>query len=60
MNEYIFDLPLLVTGPVIILSLAVIALAGLLLVRRFVLPHLRIQTEDSEFSGTLAQSVMVF
>ncbi len=60
MNEYIFDLPLYISGPAIIFSLVGFALAGLLVVRRFILPHLRIKVEDSEFSGTLAQGVMVF
>jgi len=33
---------------------------GLLVVRRRVLPRLRIHIEDSEFSGSLVQSIMVF
>jgi hypothetical protein len=32
----------------------------LLTVRQFVLPHINIRAEDSEFSGTLAQCIMVF
>ena len=35
-------------------------IGGLLLVRRCVLPRLRIHIEDSEFSGSMVQSVMVF
>jgi len=58
--DFIFDLPLAITGPAIILTLCAFAVAGLLLVRRFVLPRLRIRSEDSEFSGTMVQSVMVF
>jgi len=58
--DSIFDLPLAITGPAIILSLCAFAVVGLLLVRRFVLPRLRIRSEDSEFSGTMVQSVMVF
>jgi hypothetical protein len=60
MFESLFDLPLLVTGPAIIVLLCVFAIAGLLLVRRCVLPRLRIHIEDSEFSGAMVQSVMVF
>jgi hypothetical protein len=55
-----FDGPLILVGPAIIGSLAVTALVGLLLVRRFVLPHLRVKEADSEFSGAVVQSIMVF
>jgi hypothetical protein len=58
--DSIFDMPLAITGPVIILSLCAFAVVGLLLVRRFVLPRLLIRSADSEFSGTMVQSVMVF
>jgi hypothetical protein len=58
--ESLFDIPLLVAGPVIIGSLCLFALGGLLLVRRLLLPRLRIHIEDSEFSGTMVQGVMVF
>src|SRR3954452_19401007 len=54
------DAPLIVLGPAIIGSLAVAALVGLLLVRRFVLPRLRVTEGDSEFSGAMVQSIMVF
>jgi len=60
MLNSIFDLPLAISGPAIILSLCAFAVLGLFTVRRFVLPRLRIRTEDSEFSGTMVQSVMVF
>lgn len=60
MLEFLFDLPLAITGPAIILVLCAYAIGGLLLVRRFVLPRLRIHSEDSEFSGTMVQAVMVF
>ena len=60
MFDWIFDLPLAVTGPVIVASLCLLAIGGLLAVRRWVLPRLRIHIEDSEFSGSLVQSVMVF
>src|SRR4051794_5952923 len=54
------DAPLLILGPAIILSLSAAALVGLLLVRRFVLPRLRVTEGDSEFSGAMVQSIMVF
>jgi hypothetical protein len=60
MPDFLFDLPLAVTGPAIIGGLCLLAICGLLLVRRFVLPRLRIYREDSEFSGAMIQCVMVF
>jgi hypothetical protein len=60
MLEFVFDVPLLISGPAIIGALCVLSIGGLLLVRRTVLPRLRIRAEDSEFSGSLLQAVMVF
>lgn len=60
MFDSLFDVPLAVMGPAIIGTLCLFGLAGLLFVRRRVLPRLRIHVEDSEFSGTMVQSVMVF
>lgn len=60
MFEFLFDLPLLITGPAIVGSLCLFAVVGLLVVRRCVLPRLRIHVEDSEFTGAMMQSVMVF
>lgn len=60
MFESLFDVPLIIAGPAIILLLCLFAIGGLLLVRRHVLPRLRINHEDSHFSGTLVHSVMVF
>jgi hypothetical protein len=60
MFESLFDLPLVITGPVIIGSLCLFAVVGLLLVRRRVLPRLRVDSGDSEFTGSMLQSVMVF
>src|SRR5262245_4711799 len=56
----IFNLPLWITGPAIVGGLCVYGLLGLLLVRRLVLPRLRIRSEDAEFGGAMVQSVMVF
>lgn len=60
MLESIFDIPLAIAGPVIIGSLCAFAIGGLLLVRRTVLPRLKIRVEDSEFSGSMLQAIMVF
>jgi hypothetical protein len=60
MFEFLFDLPLVITGPAIIGTLCGFALIGLLLVRRRLLPRLHINIADSEFSGAMLQSIMVF
>jgi hypothetical protein len=58
--ESIFDLPLIVVGPVIIGFLCGYAVLGLLVVRRYVLPRLRINDDDSNFSSAMLQAVLVF
>jgi Protein of unknown function (DUF4239) len=60
MTDYLFDLPSIIIGPTIIVVACMFAIAGLLLVRRLVLPRLRINAEDAEFGGAMVQSVMVF
>jgi hypothetical protein len=55
-----FDMHIWVTGPAIVVAFVLLALAGLRVAHRFVLPHLRIEHEDSEFSGGMLQSIMVF
>src|SRR5215213_2487251 len=60
MFESFFDVPLWVAAPVILGTLCLFAVVGLLLVRRRVLPRLRVQSGDSEFTGAMLQSVMVF
>ncbi len=60
MVESLFDVPLSVAGLVIILTLCLFSVVGLLLVRRRVLPRLRVESSDSEFTGAMMQSVMVF
>jgi hypothetical protein len=59
MFESIFDLPLMVAGPAIIVPLCSYAVFGLLLVRRHVLPRLRGGEGESEFTGAMLHSVMV-
>jgi len=60
MFESLFDLPLLIAGPAIIILLCLFAVVGLVLVRRRVLSRLRVEGADSEFTGAMLQSVMVF
>jgi hypothetical protein len=60
MGRTMLDAAVVIVGSTIILSLAAAALIGLLLVRRFVLPRLRVTVSDSEFVGAVVQSVMVF
>ncbi len=60
MFEFLSDLPLLITGPAIVGSLCLFSVVGLAVVRRCVLPRLRIQVADSEFTGAMLQSIMVF
>jgi len=60
MFEYLFDLPLIITGPAIIGLMCLFALVGLWFVRRHVLPRMNIETHDSHFSGAMVHSVMIF
>jgi hypothetical protein len=60
MLESLFDLPLAISGPAIIAVLCLYAVGGSLLVRRKVIPRLRVHAGDSEFTGAMLQSVMVF
>jgi Protein of unknown function (DUF4239) len=60
MIESFFNLPLFISGTVIIASLCLFAIGGLLLTRRFVLPRLHFHEHDGHFSGTMVHSVMVF
>ena len=60
MFEWIFDLPLWIVGLAIVGTLCLFAVFGLQVVRRRVLPRLRVEGADSEFTGSMLQSVMVF
>ncbi len=59
MIDLLFDLPLVVAGSLIIGGLCLFSVGGLLVVRRRVLPRLRIKAEDSGFSGALVQAIMI-
>jgi len=60
MFDSLFDIPLALAGLIIIGSLCLFTMVGLWLVRRFILPHLRVRVEDSEYAGGMLQSIMVF
>src|SRR5438309_10720208 len=60
MLESLFDLPLLIAGPIIVGSLCLYAIVGLSIVRRYILPRLRSQDSYSDFTGAMLQAVMVF
>jgi hypothetical protein len=60
MFDLLFDLPLAISGPTIVLALCFFGVGGLVFVRRGVLPRLRIRPEDSEFIGAMVQAVLVF
>ncbi len=58
--DSLFDAPLPLVGPGIILLLCLSALIGLALVRRHLLPRLRVTPGDSDFTGAMVQAIMVF
>jgi hypothetical protein len=60
MFEFLLDLPLVISGLLIVGLLGLFAITGMALVRRHVLPRLHIQGTDSEFTGAMVQAVMVF
>ena len=60
MFEFFFDLTLIVIGLTLVGGLCLFAMFGLAVVRRYVLPRLSVRAEDSEFTGAMLQSVMVF
>lgn len=60
MPEFLYALPHQVVAPAIIGSLCAFGLGGLLLVRRYVLPRLEVHVEDSQFTGTMLQAILVF
>lgn len=60
MPDFIFDLPLYVTSLLIVTVFCAFSLLGLEVVRRVVLPRLRVTGDDSEFIGAMVQAIMVF
>jgi Protein of unknown function (DUF4239) len=59
MLHFLFDLPFWVICPGLVGSMCVFALLGLRLVRARVLTRWRVGVQDSDFVGTIVQSVMV-
>ena len=60
MPGFIFDIPLVVAGPLIVIVTGALGVGGLLVVRRLVLPRLRFTAEDAVFSSTMLLAIMVF
>jgi hypothetical protein len=58
--SFVFNLPLIVAGPAIILLLATFGVGGLTLFRRLQLPKLKFGHSDAHFSGAMVASIMVF
>ena len=58
--ERVFDIPLAIVGPLIVFGLVSLAITGMLLTRKFLLPRLVISEVDSEFSGAMVQGICVF
>jgi hypothetical protein len=60
MLDTLFSIPTWISGVGLMSALAVFSWAGLIGARRWILPRLRIQADDTNFAGTITQSVMVF
>jgi hypothetical protein len=58
--DFVFDLPLIVVGPVIVVLLVAFSLGGLALFRKHMLPKLRFGHSDAHFSGAMVASIMMF
>ena len=56
----VFDLPLIVTGPLILVLMIGLSVGGLLLFRRRVLPRLEFGESDPHYSTGMLSSIMVF
>ena len=57
---FLFDLPLILTGPALIAVLVGVSILGLNLFRKYQLPRLRFGDKDGEFSAAIVASIMVF
>ena len=58
--ERIFDIPLAVMGPFVVIGLVAIGIFGMLLTRNVIVPRLKISEIDSEFAGAMVQGILVF
>jgi uncharacterized protein DUF4239 len=55
-----FDLPLILVAPMIVIPLVLLAVGGLVIFRRRVRPQLRYGEHDAHYSATMVASIMVF
>lgn len=60
MFDFVFDIPLLIAGPLLVVVIGSLAALGLRFARRRVLPRLRITEADGVFASTMLLSIMVF
>lgn len=60
MPDVLFRLPLLVTGPLIVGFLCIYSIIGLVLTRRYVVPRMKFNDDDSNYGSGMVQAVMVF
>jgi len=60
MFGWVFDVPLWIVGPGLVVLLGGFSLVGLSFVRSRILPGMRVTGEDSHFVGTMVHSIMVF
>jgi hypothetical protein len=60
MFSWVFDVPLWIVGPGLVVLLGGFSLAGLSAVRSRILPRIRVTHQDSHFVGTMVHSIMVF
>ena len=60
MFDALFDLPLMIVGPAIVILLCAFALGGLAIFRSLFVPHLKLGPEESAFTAAMMQAIMVF
>ena len=58
--DFLFDLPLFLSGPLLVALLVGVSLTGLEWFRRTQLPRLRFGDNDAEYSAAMVASIMVF
>lgn len=58
MFEWVFDLPMVITGPGIVAALVLFSVIGLRLTRRYLLSRMRIDPEDGDFASGMVQAVI--
>jgi hypothetical protein len=58
--DFLFNLPLVIVGAAIIVSVSLFTLGGLAIFNRHILPRLELGAEESVFTSAMMQAVMVF